>query len=273
MKISSAHKAFEYFFDNLFDIITILIAGYLVVRHQVKPFGPDESSELLTWILAVLGLLAVSGLWERNRRLNRIEKVSTESRDLVLSKIKGTVTAKDFFIGNDKKPSEQNFSTASEIFLSGMTLTRTTREYVHILGERLKAGAYIKFMILEPKLPLMEELVLRSFGDTTSEYWKTRIGTVVDLINVIAKTPGSKGKLVLGFLPFIPSYGFILLDQGQPHASCFIELYHHKSAISNPTFMLNPSEDPYWYKFFQEQFEIMWNSCRIVEMPMNIKKE
>ncbi len=269
MRTLKLQKTFEYFFDNFFDICTIIIAGFLVVLHQVRPF---ESDVLLEWILAVLGLIAVSGLWERSRRLNRIEKITKESRDLVQTKLQGQASAKDFFIGKEKGHSEQSFATADDIYLSGMTLTRTTREYLHIFGERLKSGANIKIMVVEPKPELMDELVLRSFGNTTAGYWKTRIDTVVDLINVIAKTPGSTGKLEIGFLPFLPSFGFTLIDYNRSHATCYVELYHHRSAMANPTFILKAKEDPNWYQFFQNQFETMWNMCRVIEMPLSENK-
>ncbi len=253
----------EYLLDNLFDILTIGVAGYIVIRHQIAPY---DLAQLVSWILAVLGLIAVSGLWDRHRRLNRIEKLSEESRDLVLRRISGKVHAGDFFL-SERRVSDPIFSSATKIFLSGMTLTRATREYVHVLGQRLVAGASIRIMILEPTDALLQELVLRSMGETSPDYWRNRIQTVETLVGVIAKTPGSKGKVEFGHLPYIPSFGFTMIDPDQPHGLCFVELYHHKSAEPNPTFELRASDDSYWYPFFRNQFEILWNSCRIESLP------
>jgi hypothetical protein len=255
--------AFEYILDNLFDVATVLIAGYIVVRHQIKPFLAIDIAELATWILAVLGLIAVSGIWERNRRLTRIEKLSEESRDLVLRRLSGRVRSSDFFIPG-KSISDSTFSSAMNIFVSGMTLTRTTREYMEPWGQRLIAGASIKIMILDSSNnDLLDELALRSAGTTDVEYWRNRLQTVEILVEIIAKTQGSKGKLELGRLPFIPSFGFTMIDPDEQHGICYIELYHHKSAKPNPTFELKPSQDPDWYKFFREQFELLWDSCHV----------
>lgn len=256
----------EYLLDNLFDIVTILVAGYLVIRHQVSPFAPSDIAELATWILAVLGLIAVSGLWDRNRRLHRIERLSEESRDLVLRRLSGKTRAGDFFL-SERRLSDQTFASATTIFLSGMTLTRTTREYVYALGQRLVAGASIRIIILEPTDSLLQELTLRSMGETTADYWRSRLQTVETLIGVIAKTPGSTGKLELGHLPYLPSFGLTMIDPDQPHGFCFVELYHHKSAEPNPTFEVRASDDPHWYRFFRQQFEILWSSCRIEILP------
>ncbi|MBK9926635.1 MAG: hypothetical protein IPP66_15270 [Anaerolineales bacterium] len=261
--MTKMRAAFEYILDNLFDVVTVLIAGYIVIRHQVRPFLASDIAELATWILAVLGLIAVSGIWERNRRLTRIEKLSEESRDLVLRRLSGRARSSDFFISG-KSISDSTFASAMNIFVSGMTLTRTTREYMEPWGQRLIAGANIRLMILDSsKEDLLGELVLRSAGTTNIEYWRNRLQTVETLVEIIAKTQGSKGKLELGRLPFIPSFGFTMIDPDEYHGICYVELYHHKSAKPNPTFELVASKDPDWYKFFREQYEILWDSCRI----------
>ena len=177
MQSSRLQSLVEYLLDNLFDIVTILVAGYLVIRHQVQPFGPNDIAELATWILAVLGLIAVSGLWDRNRRLRRIEKLSEESRDLVLRRLSGKVRAGDFF-QSGRQLSDQTFASATTIFLSGVTLSGTTREYAHILGQRLVAGASIRIIIVEPVDSVLQDIVLRSWAETTPDYYRDRLKTV-----------------------------------------------------------------------------------------------
>jgi len=135
------------------------------------------------------------------------------------------------------------------------------------LGQRLIAGAAIRFIILEPNDNLMQELVLRSFGETTADYWKTRLNTVATIVDVIAQTPGSTGKVELGYLPYIPSFGFTIIDIDEPHGVCFVEIYHHESAEPNPVFEVEASDDAYWYGFFRHQYEAMWKSCRIETLP------
>jgi hypothetical protein len=261
--MSKLRALFEYLLDNLFDIATILVAGFLVIRQQLQPSAITDFSELATWVLAVLGLIAVSGLWERNRKLSRIENYAKEGRDLVLRRLSGKARASDFFL-SDKPTSDKTFSSADVIYVSGMTLTRTTRDYMYVWGQRLVAGATIRIMILELDNDLMEELIRRSSGDTTVDYWKNKLQTVQSLVSYIAKTPGSTGKIELGYLPYIPSYGFVFVDPAKQNAHCVVEIYHHESAKPNPTFALSRTEDSEWFQFFKEQFETMWESCRIV---------
>jgi hypothetical protein len=266
MHSSRFQTFFEYLLDNLFDITTIIVAGYLVMRHQVRPFAPNDIAELATWILAVLGLIAVSGLWDRNRRLRRIEKLSEESRDLVGRHLSGKVRAGDFFI-SERRLSDQSFASANTILLSGMTLTRTTREYAHILSRRLASGAHVRIIILETNDEILRQLSLRSTGPGTSEYWRNRLEAVDALIHSLALMPDRKGMLELGYLPYLPSFGLVVIDPDEPHGFCLAEIYQHKSAEANPTFELRADDDPLWYEFFRKQFEILWKSSRNAMLP------
>ncbi len=260
--MSKLRAFFEYMLDNLFDIATILIAGFLVLRQQLQPSATADFSELATWILAVLGLIAVSGLWERNRKLHRIENIAQEGRDLILRRLAGRAYARDFF-ANEKPVSDKTFASSDVIYVSGMTLTRTAREYMYVWGQRLIAGATIRVMILDTETNLLKELILRSSGETTIEYWKNKLQTVQSLISYIGQTPGSKGGIELGYLPYIPSYGLVIVDPDEPNGRCIVEMYHHESAKPNPTFELSRVDDPEWFIFFREQFDTMWRSCRV----------
>jgi len=263
---SSRLQAFvEYLLDNLFDIVTIIVAGFLVVRHQIHPFSPSDVSELATWILAVLGLIAVSGLWDRNRRLRRIENLSEESRNLVLRYISGNIRASDFFLKEHRPFTDDYFTRASDIVLSGITLERTLRSFMHILSQRLASGASIRVVLLEPEEALLQELAKKHWA--TADYWRSQIQISQELLRVIASVQGAKGEIKVGYLPYIPSFGFTVVDPQSPHGTCRVNVYHHKTGDTNPTFELKKKDDPEWYDFFITQFEILWNSCRI-ETPL-----
>jgi hypothetical protein len=257
-------ELFESFLDNVFDYVTIIIAGYVVIRQQLQPASFTDITELATWILAVLGLLAVSGLWERHRRLSRIERITKEGRDLILRRMSGKVFAKDFF--KENIISNKLFSSADIIYISGMTLVRTTREHKYVLEQRLIAGATIRVIIIETDNNLLKELTRRSSSGTNIKYWKDKLQVTQSTVGHIAKTPENRGKIELGYLPYIPSYGFVIVDPHEQNGYCVVEIYHHESAKSNPTFEVSRSGDPEWFQFFKEQFDTMWKSCRVVSL-------
>ena len=266
MKSGKAQSVVSFVLDNLVDLITISVAAFLIVRNEVSPFGINDFNKLATWILGVLGLIAISGLWERNRRLTRIEKMLHGNHDLVLKHFSGKNRACDFFMSGSNL-SIDDLSSATSIFFSGVTLSGTTKEYAYILGKRLVAGATIRFVVIDPVDSVLEELISRSWADATQAYYKDRIKTVESLIDYISRTPDAKGKVELGYLPYHPSFGLTLIDPDQPRGLCYVELYQHKSADPNPSFRIQASEDPIWFDFFYKQSKILWDSCRVVKLP------
>lgn len=151
--------------------------------------------------------------------------------------------------------------------MSGFTLSRTTREYLRPLEECLIAGGDVRTVILEATDALLAECVKRSGGQSTPEHWRKRLDSTESLLDVVAKTPEVTGVLSLGHLPYVPSYGIIMVDPDTEHGVIVIELYHHRSTEDNPTFELRAGRDGKWYKFFREQFDLMWESCRVETLP------
>lgn len=52
-------------------LLTIAAAGYVIYRHRVIPF---QETDLLVWILALLGLLALGEMVQRYTSLILIER-------------------------------------------------------------------------------------------------------------------------------------------------------------------------------------------------------
>lgn len=273
MKQSRFQEFVEWLLDNLFDIATILVAGSLVIRYQITPPTPEDLPAIATWILGVLALLAISGLWERNRRLHRIEKLSEEGRNLTQRYLSKKVYAGDFFLP-DRHLTAKELSTANTIYFAGRVLSRTTREFMYPLGQRLVAGATIRFIVVDPESETLLQQADLLTRNAPVEFWRDTLKTTETVIEAIAKTSDSKGSVELGFLPYIPSFGLTLIDPDQAHGVCYVELYQHRSAEPHPTFEIRAIDDPHWYRYFRGQFDRLWESCRYktFDPPRNVQR-
>jgi hypothetical protein len=162
--------------------------------------------------------------------------------------------------------SSQMFTQAENIDLGGMTLGGTVLGNLHILKERINEGASIRAMMIEPKDDLLAQLSLRSEGNPEIEFWKNRIFNTQSTLRRIAKSV-ENSKIQVGFLPYLPSFGIVLVDATKPTGKCIVEMYHHKSSDkANPKFILEAVKDKEWFEFFAGQFEKLWDSCRIEKL-------
>ena len=256
------HNTVNYLLDNIFDILTIAAAGYIFIRQQFKPYGATDIALLATWIVALLGLVAVSGLWQQHRRLKSLENLSRETHDLVVQRLSGPARSQDFFWPNEKAIITQDLAQANDIYVVGMVLNRAVRNHMATLSDRLAAGANLRFIMLDwQNESLMGVMPHRSIGSHPKEYYQERIRQTEGLIQDIPASDSNAGTLKIGYLPFFPSFGMWLIDPDKPHGQIHVEIYHHRTPEMNPTFSLHAAKDAYWYGFFRKQFDLMWQSC------------
>jgi hypothetical protein len=175
------------------------------------------------------------------------------------------IRAEEFFLPENYLSSEI-FATAKEICLLGYSLSRTVRKYTEVLSQRLAQGAQIRVIVVDPKLDeVLNRMALESIA-STAEHWRNSIEATRTLLGAIVKSPGNTGKLEIGYLPYTPSFGIVLLNPNEPEGVCFVEIYHHKATVHNATFVLTAARDSKWYEFFSRQYELLWESCRTEEL-------
>lgn len=259
-----AQKLLDFIIDNVMDLITIGFALFIFIRHQITPYIANDLDFVTSALLGILTMIAVSGLWNRNRRSRRIEEKLDLANDLIKDQLRQDVEAIDFFNDTESPAiNDDNIGSAQNIYILGITLARTTRDHMHIISEKVQAGATVHLALLDPKNDaLMKVMAARSMGETDGPYWETRLGTVRDVIRAMVPAGQQFENATIGFLPFIPSFGLIITDPDEPHGSCTVEIYHHRTAEKNATFELNARRDPFWYSFFIQQWREAWKCAR-----------
>lgn len=247
---------------NLEVYLTILVSLALSI---LGIFNLVAIEIVATGILATLALLALSTINNRDQ-VSSLQSQIQSLLTLVEENVLGKIKAEDFFISERPKYNSE-LQTAKNIYIVGATLSRTVRDYLGIFEQRLKEGANIRFVIIDPKSDAVKQAALRSYGVNSDEFYPNRIKPTLDLLELLESLPDLKGKLELSLLPYMPSFGMTLIDPDEVSGKIYIEIYQHKSVEQNPTFVLNANRDEHWYKFFRHQFEVLWKSARPVITP------
>ena len=202
--------------DNLGDFISIVIAGFLIIRIQTQktPSNISDLSELLTGVLAILSLIALTGIWDRYKKLRQIQDLLEKNQKILESKVFEKVRADEFF-HREINFDQSVFENATRIDISGITLGNTSSEFSHILGKELSSGATIRIILLDTDQEVLNQIVKRSWGTASPEYYNNRISNTSALLRIVGNTAKPKGTLEIGFLPFVPSFGITIVDSNK----------------------------------------------------------
>jgi hypothetical protein len=216
-------------------------------------FDIVEASVVGAATLAILALLAVSGIANRHQ----LDDVRRE----VAAFAHGEVEADRYL--HDRTPAlNEEIRSAMQINFVGVTLTRTVRELVGGLDERLRAGATVRVIIMDPDSNAPAEAAARGHGVTSKDFYQPRLKSTIDLLAVLRPAASGADSLQVRLLPFVPTFGVCLIDPQGQHGRAFVEIYQPRSLEPNPKFALRANRDVRWFGFFSRQFDTLWESAR-----------
>jgi len=255
-------SAFWFAIENGPAILTIGFSAYVIGLAQTSTISTDV---ILQWILAILGLLAISELIERLRKLRRLEEMSNKTLRAVQSKLGERPSADDFFMTR-MIPVGSYIEKASDIRLFGVSLQRTIRENIDVLAKQLKEGATIKAIIVDPFSQTTEDLV-RLGSNLTLEYLQANSKITMQILKWLSKLPEGKGTIELRFMDEEPYFNVLAFDPEKEYGTIFVEFYPQRWERGNrPRVELTPGRDEYWFTYFKNQFDRLWQDCKPVSL-------
>ena len=234
---------------NLEVYLTVFVALVVAV---LGVFSIVRTEVVAAATLATLALIALTALGPK-RQVSRLELEIAELNRLLAAKLAG-----DAFLTSVKQGLDEQISRADDIRFVGVTLSRTIRSHVESLSVALARGASVRVLIIDLKGTVPEEAARRSTIPNHAEVFEHRTrGTIY----VLRELPGVE----LRFLPFLPAFGLVLLDDDTDVGVIHIELGTHRSAGRDPIFTLTPQRDRLWYEHFKAEFNRMWEVSREAE--------
>jgi hypothetical protein len=260
-------------------LILLLILGALLGVVGVPQKYGFSSEQLL---LALLAVLAFDTLVERLGYLDRIEQLSQKTyetveystkktNDLLESLSRERIFPKDFFVLDDLQK-KKSLETADDFALTGITLNYIVNNYLHIIEQRLSVGVNIRIMLLDTTDSNLAQMQQRGWGVADFDLYRSLLTQSLRKLEIVANKPKSRGIIEIGYLPFYPSFAVDLINASQPQATIWVSVFHHKLSSPTPKFVVNSSDDPQWFGFFKDQFELLWESCRIEQLPKHQNK-
>jgi len=251
------NRAFIFIIENFVTIGTIGFASYVSWQAATQTIDVEK---LLSWILAILCLIAVSQFIERHVKLRQIYNSTQKTLEEISIKYGDRQSADTFFY--KKLPSLNSYiEKAYEINLTGVVLSKTIRENQAIFSERLKAGAKIKVIIVSPESTAAQTIV-NPEENLTLDNIKSFANETIQRIKYLGKNPDIKGCIELRLSKEKPPFNILAFDPSREYGQIFIEFYPQRWGKGvRPRMELTQKRDKFWFDYFSNQFDQIWEDC------------
>lgn len=239
--------------------ITVVVALAVCVLNLVDVVDSKIVSAATLSILALLSFDAFTGrrlarraesaVQELTRAVNGVRRSAPHQVDLV--------TEPTTWCGLDR---------ARDVRLVGVTLARTVRSHLSELERCLAAGGTVRMVIIDPTSTAGSEAARRNGLPDGAEVFEHRLRPTIDLLRYLATRGQETGRLEVRCVPFVPSFGIVMVDPESTHGTVTVDVYSHRPGGREPSLALTPDGDPQWYRHFRSEFDQIWASAR----PLNI---
>lgn len=246
-------KLFITFIENLPAIATICLAIY-----SVSP-GTITANEAYGWILVLLALLATTTIIDKFRYSTKI----TQIYSFLETNFQQELPA-DRFFHKGIPDIKEKLQYAEELDICGVTLNRSVREYLDVFEKKLNDGCKIRIMMIDPQSIAPQHAEAKSYV-TDAEAYHNKIATTIGFLKNLNKKKHS-GTLLVKLLPFDPSFGMTIINGNDINGFLACEIYQHISIDPSPAFLLNAKVDKYWFGFFKDQYQKMWDKANTLDL-------
>ena len=259
----------RFVWENIEDIISLLIVIVLFIID--KFFSIIIKPELFFYLIFVILItITIGNIRNRNSFFKQSNSLLKTINFQLEQKVFDPIKACNFF----QKPPvyEDPFPTSGEILISGISLLETIGSFQKKLDDAITSGARVRIILLdEENSTNIDQLIERSWGKVNQEYYKKRIKSTYDQIQVIAEkikgTGKVKGTLEVGKLSFVPSFGIIaIIPKDITKRIINIKIYHHLTNNEKPYFSVEYCRDKVWFDFFLNQFNEEWKKSKTVQI-------
>jgi hypothetical protein len=235
--------------ENIDLYVTIVIAIVLTILITLNVSISENWLAPLT--LTILALLAYSMLGNRHQIEELYNQLLLRANDVLLQNWPGKILKEDL----------QN---SSNILIIGVSLERTIRSNFALIEKKLENRHKIKVILVDPNSSACEFASNRVYRDkslTRTQYGiQTTLGSLKSLLDK------DFGNLEIRLIDYPLSFGGFLLDPNTPKGVVYLKHYTYRMPREDiPRLIFRPS-DEYWYEFYVEQMQILWESSIQVDL-------
>lgn len=234
--------------ENITVLATILL---VIITIVAKGLGLVPDALVATLTLAMLGLIATGFLTMKyqNEEILKTSKVKDPADTVQL-------------LSEFPDQLDELLKTASEIWMLGITLRKTTHNHYDDFVVRLQKGLKIRALLLNPYSRSVNlTSVARSYSRKDSpELFAAEYRTVLLRYEALLHEANQASDVQVGLLDFVPPFSLYIFPHAKEGGIIFVQLYAYKAPVgATPYFVVTQKDNPIWYGNFCALYEQMWD--------------
>lgn len=230
--------------ENIDQYATIVFAFTLGALGLLGITKPELIASLT---LAVLGLLAVSNLVNRYRVEELSQKLSQSS--------------KGFFVEEFPPEFKDDFKSAKEVLLIGVTLSRFIKTNYGVIEEKLRKGHTIKVLLVHPYGSALEMAATRYYAEVSRSTVTKRADVTNSLMLFCGLRKNHPKYMQVRTIESSLTFGAVCLNVNSALGAMYIEHFPYRTiADAQPKFVLRANNDERWYELFKKEVDALWDS-------------
>jgi hypothetical protein len=248
--------------ENIDFYLTVVAA---LVLATLSLMGADVSNWLTPVTLAILALLAVSNLVNRDRLVGL--RSAIELFGETLNKVnRGRPTAATFFHTRLDTPLPAKIKDAKTLDMIGTSLISVTITNQALIRHLKDSGSRIRLLVSNPYDDYLSQIYSARFREAdTPEQHATNVRTSIANLQMLVGTSSSGGNVEARMTRQDISFSYIGVNTGSLLGIISIEMYLNKLPLNeNPMFTISAVADPHWFGVFKSQFEVLWNNAEAI---------
>jgi len=231
--------------ENLDLYVTVAVSIVLVVLN-VLGVALSLAAPLS---LGILALLAVAILGNRHRLETILLNMAKSTHDVFYTDYP------DYL----QQEIADKIERSTDLLLIGVDLDGTLNRHYRLLEQRLRQGCRVRALLVDPDSHACDMVIRRRYRPTTLESQCSQIRSGIQALQELQES--TSGELEIRVIDYPLTRGGIIVDPDTPNGTLYIWNYSFKTHKENrPKYALRTA-DGYWYDFFKEEVNAIWNEA------------
>lgn len=152
---------------------------------------------------------------------------------------------------------ETGLTNAQDLLITGITRNSLVNSCYGIFEELLAHGCKMRFVLADPSSEAVTIAASRYYAERSPDSVRERIQHTLRLLAELSKNTGGALSVRLSAHPMATGAIAVDAQAGTPESAIFVEYYPYRARGSEPKFVLQPADEP-WFSRFAAEAEKLW---------------